>query len=152
MIWLKDMRWISELCCLNNEFIKWTKNCQEGKGKRDKTQILQISHCSASFLSFLLILHISPQCSVFPSPKINIICNINNILLWAGRLQEILYNLWKCRGGWETRGVDLFLSTPVFSLHWTQSGRKCVIEASAMRAKQGPSEPIKGCICEIKEQ
>ena len=34
----------------------------------------------------------------------------------------------------------------------TQSGIKCVIMASAMRAKQGPCEPIKGCIREIREQ
>ena len=33
-----------------------------------------------------------------------------------------------------------------------QSGTKCVIVASAMRAEQGPCEPIKGCISEIKEQ
>ena len=38
-----------------------------------------------------------------------------------------------------------------------QSGRKCVIVASAMRAEQGPCEPIKDCMCivcirEISEQ
>ena len=33
-----------------------------------------------------------------------------------------------------------------------QSGIKCVIVASAMRAEQGPCEPIKGCIREIREQ
>ena len=33
-----------------------------------------------------------------------------------------------------------------------QSGRKCVIVASALRAEQGPCEPIKGCIREIREQ
>ena len=33
-----------------------------------------------------------------------------------------------------------------------QSGRKCVIVASAMRAEQRPCEPIKGCIREIREQ
>ena len=32
-----------------------------------------------------------------------------------------------------------------------QSGRKCVIVASVMRAEQGPCEPIKGCIHEIRE-
>ena len=35
--------------------------------------------------------------------------------------------------------------------HFTQSGRKCVIVASSMRAKQRPCEPIKGCISEIRE-
>ena len=34
----------------------------------------------------------------------------------------------------------------------TQSGRKCVIVASAMRAEQEPCEPIKGCIRKIREQ
>ena len=33
-----------------------------------------------------------------------------------------------------------------------QSGIKCVIVASAMRAEHGPCEPIKGCIREIREQ
>ena len=33
-----------------------------------------------------------------------------------------------------------------------QSGIKCIIVASAMRARQGPCELIKGCICEIREQ
>ena len=33
-----------------------------------------------------------------------------------------------------------------------QSGRKCVIVASAMRAEQGPYEPIKDCKREIREQ
>ena len=37
-----------------------------------------------------------------------------------------------------------------FLIH--QSRRKCVIVASAMRAEQGPCEPIKGCIPEIREQ
>ena len=32
-----------------------------------------------------------------------------------------------------------------------QNGIKCVIMASVMRAEQGPCEPIKGCICEIRE-
>ena len=32
-----------------------------------------------------------------------------------------------------------------------QSGIKCVIMASVMRAEQGPCEPIKGCIREIRE-
>ena len=34
----------------------------------------------------------------------------------------------------------------------TQSGRKCVIVASSMRAEQGPCEPIKGYIRKIREQ
>ena len=33
-----------------------------------------------------------------------------------------------------------------------QSGRKCVSVAAALRADQGPCEPIKGCIREIREQ
>ena len=33
-----------------------------------------------------------------------------------------------------------------------QSGRKCVIVASAIRAEQGPCELIKGCIRKIREQ
>ena len=33
-----------------------------------------------------------------------------------------------------------------------QSGIKCIIVASAMRAEQGPCEPSKGCIREIREQ
>ena len=32
-----------------------------------------------------------------------------------------------------------------------QSGIKCVIVASAIRAEQGPCEPIKGCMREIRE-
>ena len=51
-------------------------------------------------------------------------------------------------------------SLPSWSWFWKyvniitlqQSGRKCVIVASAMRAEQGPCEPIKGCIREIREQ
>ena len=37
-------------------------------------------------------------------------------------------------------------------LSYQQSGKKCVIVASAIRAKQGPCEPIKGCIRKIREQ
>ena len=33
-----------------------------------------------------------------------------------------------------------------------QSGIKCVIVATAMRAEQGSCEPIKGCIRKIREQ
>ena len=39
---------------------------------------------------------------------------------------------------------------PVVTMH--QSGRKCVIVASALRAEQGPCEPIKGYIRKIREQ
>ena len=34
---------------------------------------------------------------------------------------------------------------------YMQSGIKCVIMASAMRAEQGPCEPNKGCVREIRE-
>ena len=54
--------------------------------------------------------------------------------------------------------IVFFLTFPIINittitiLTITQSGIKCVIVASAMRAEQGPCEPIKGCIREIREQ
>ena len=38
----------------------------------------------------------------------------------------------------------------IFCLMLLQSGIKCVIVASAMRAEQGPCEPIKGCIRKLE--
>ena len=42
--------------------------------------------------------------------------------------------------------------SPLDKGRFPQSGIKCVIVASAMRAEQGPCDPIKGCIREIREQ
>ena len=54
--------------------------------------------------------------------------------------------------------IVFFLTFPIINittitiLTITQSGIKCVIVASAMRAQQGSCEPIKGCIRDIREQ
>ena len=47
------------------------------------------------------------------------------------------------------RGERLKLLDMKIKFHFqyvTQSRRKCVIVASAMRAEQGPCQPIKGCM------
>ena len=58
-------------------------------------------------------------------------------------LQALFYRLYCWVTGWGGYPLDCCDF---------QSRRKCVIVASALRAEQGPCEPIKGCICEIREQ
>ena len=62
----------------------------------------------------------------------------------------------KGKGGKSSCDGALFLfglaNTSVNQIDNGQSGRKCVIVESVLRAKQGPCEPIKGCIREIREQ
>ena len=129
------MRWISELFCLNNECIKSTKNV-----RRERANVIKHKYCRNPIALFLS----SESYSYFISPNIILIREAERDIVQFVEMQRWV--------GDPCCAVDLFLSTPVFSLHWTQSGRKCVIVASAMRAEQGPSEPIKGCICEIREQ
>ena len=60
-------------------------------------------------------------------------------------LQEAGPFRWSFARGWS---IWMIICKMPVHLNDYQSGRKCVIVASAMRAEQGPCEPIKGCVHE----